>query len=160
MCSDSRDIQYLVGSDLDQLRRSSALFLLKLKEKRYISQAAIDDIVEGSRNLVSQTIQYIRAGVEDKLAQAGLDPTSISGLDGVFSNDADPFEHLATCFLQEKYYHEELGLVVSFCCSNSHISVHPWSLLSTPSFLLPFLTPSPLPFSLPFSQNRTQQKSK
>lgn len=102
-----------MGMDVEQVRRSSALFLLKLKEQRRISQVAIDDIVVGSRGLVSQCIQHVQAGVRAKLAEAGLDPESINGLDDVFKNCIDPFDNIETSYLQEKYYLEQLGLVVS-----------------------------------------------
>ena len=112
--SDSPDIQYLTGTDIDRMQRSNALFLLKLKEKRRISQVAIDDVVAGSRNLISQTITHVQAGVKDKLAEAGIDPESIKGLNNIFES-VDPFENLGTSYLQE---HEELGLVVS---ANIHV---------------------------------------
>ena len=103
----------MIGSDVDQMRRSNALFLLKLKEQRRISQVAIDDVVAGSRNLVSQTIQHIHAGVRAKLAQEGFDQELIDGLNDIFENCPDPFYNLGTSYYQEKYYREELGLVVS-----------------------------------------------
>ena len=34
-----------MGADVDALRRQSALFILKMKEKRLLSQAAVDDII-------------------------------------------------------------------------------------------------------------------
>ena len=50
-----------------------------------------------------------------KLAESGVDPASISGLDGVFE-EIDPFDGLRTFHLQEKYFHEKLGLIVSLFC--------------------------------------------
>ena len=94
------DIQYLTGTDIDRMQRSNAL-LLKLKEKRCISQVAIDDVVAGSRNLISQTITHVQAGVKDKLAEAGIDPESIKGLNDVFES-VDPFENLGTKLLPSR----------------------------------------------------------
>ena len=42
------DIQRLMKTDEAAICRQSALFLLKMKEKRFLSQAAVDDIVEDS----------------------------------------------------------------------------------------------------------------
>ena len=50
------DIDYLMGQDIEKLRKSSALFLLKMKDKRRISQVAIDDVVEHCRSLADNII--------------------------------------------------------------------------------------------------------
>ena len=96
------------------MRHSSVLFLLKLKEHRQISQVAINDIVAGSTALVSQSVECIQARVKSKLAEAGLDPNSIKGLNDVFESSINPFDNIETSHLQEKYYREELGLIVSW----------------------------------------------
>ena len=111
--SDSADIQYLTGADVEAIRRSSALFLIKLKEKRRTSQVCIDDIVEGSRGLFRLTVDRVGAGIKSHLAESGVDPESIAGLDGVIHDIVDPFHGIDTCHLQEKYFRESLGLIVS-----------------------------------------------
>lgn len=95
------------------MRRSSAIFLLKLKEQRCTSQVVINDTVENCKGLFSQTIERVQAGVRAKLAESGIDPGSINGLDNAFENVVDPFEGIGTSHLQEKYYRETLGLIVS-----------------------------------------------
>jgi hypothetical protein len=109
--ADSADIQYLTGADVEAIRRSSALFLLKLKEKRRTSQVCIDDIVEGSRGLFHLTVDRVGAGIKSHLAESGVDQEFIAGLDRVII--VDPFHGIDTCHLQEKYFHESLGLIVS-----------------------------------------------
>ena len=59
------------------MRRSSALLLLTLKEQRRISQVAVDDIVDGCKSLLSQTIVCVQANLKAKLAESGVDPSSI-----------------------------------------------------------------------------------
>lgn len=103
------DIRYLIGSDTDEIRRSSALYLLKLKEHRRISQVAVDDIVEGTKALVHHCVEHMQAGVRAKLSESGVDPSSIEGLASVFKNKINPFDGIETCYLQEKYYHENLA---------------------------------------------------
>ena len=70
------------------VRRSSALFLLKLKEQQRVSQSAINDIVDNCKGLFSQTMERVRASVNAKIADIGLDPEAI---DGVFDSVLDPF---------------------------------------------------------------------
>lgn len=77
-----------------------------------MSQVAIDDIVEGSRGLFTQSVERLQAGVRSTLQEAGLDPSYIDGLDEMFKNVMDPFKNIETCFLQEKYYRQKLGLIV------------------------------------------------
>ena len=106
------DMEYLFGNQ-EQLQRSSALFLIKLKEQRRVSQVTIDDIVTGLEGLLQQTVSRAKAGVRAKLAEQGVSPADISGLDEVFDDIAQPFSGLETAFKQEKYFKECLGLVVS-----------------------------------------------
>ena len=47
------DLEYLLG-DSDKQQHASALFLLKLKEQRRVSQVTIDDIVSGFEGLLQQ----------------------------------------------------------------------------------------------------------
>lgn len=110
-----------MGTDVQARRRSSALFLLKLKEHRRITQTAIDDIVEGSQSLFQQTVQTIEAGVRACLANNGIDPGDIKGLNATFQGLIDPFQGLESRYNQEKYYKENLGLVVSTYCCKAHM---------------------------------------
>lgn len=87
-----------------------------MKEQRRISQVAIDDIVDGCRSLFSQTIARVQAGVNAKLAESGVDLDSIYVLDGAFWDVTNPFHGLETCHLQEKYFRDTLGLIVSRYC--------------------------------------------
>ena len=43
---DQDDMEYLLNNSEKQ-RRASALFLIKLKEQRRVSQVAVDDVVSG-----------------------------------------------------------------------------------------------------------------
>ena len=110
---DSKDPVYerLTGIDVETQRRSSALFLLKLKEKRRLTQTTIDDIVESSRVLFAQSIEHIQSGLEQKLAEEGVE---VQGLETVFKSMIDPFDGLTTRYQQERYFVEKLGLIVSF----------------------------------------------
>ena len=106
------DIAHLFGTDVETRRRSSALFLLKLKEHRRITQVAIDDVIEGSQSLFQQTVLTVQAGVRARLAESGVDPDTIVGLNDAFLGMNDPFTGLENKYKQEKYYKETLGLVV------------------------------------------------
>lgn len=106
------DLEYLFG-DSEQQQRASALFLIKLKEQRRVSQVTIDDIVSGFEGLLQQSVSRARAGVRAKLAEQGIDPMDVAGLDDVFEEILHPFDGLETACKQEKYFKDCLGLVVS-----------------------------------------------
>ena len=53
----------LLGSDKVAQQWSSALFLIKLKEFRRLSQVAIDDIIQEWNGLFSHTLQHLHAEV-------------------------------------------------------------------------------------------------
>ena len=53
--------KYLTGQDREAIKRSSALLILKLKERCKLSQSAIDTVVEGCRGLCASTMQHVQA---------------------------------------------------------------------------------------------------
>ena len=95
------------------LRRSNALFVLKMKETRQMSQVAIDDMIEGCRELVVQRSQQIKSQVWEALSASGIDPEAVNGLPSTFTDEFDPFYGIETQYKQDKYFKEELGLLVS-----------------------------------------------
>lgn len=102
-----------MGQNFEMLRKSSALFLLKMKDQHKVSQHAVDDIVFHSRSLFDDCITRVKVGIHSKLANNGINFDEIPGLQDVFAGLRDPFQDIDTCFKQEKYYRECLGLIVS-----------------------------------------------
>lgn len=84
-----------------------------MKETRQISQVAIDDIIEGCRELVFRRSQEIKSLVWSTLSESGIDPDGVSGLESVFDDEFDPFNGIETQYKQEKFFREEFGLLVS-----------------------------------------------
>ena len=107
------EVDELLGTDQEK-QRSSALFLLKLKESKQVSQVVIDELVTGWNSLFSHTTLRIQAGVRASLANAGIDLNDVPGLDDVFRELPMPFDGIETRFKQEKYYRESLHLVVRY----------------------------------------------
>ena len=133
------DLDLLLGTDKEA---QPALFILKLKEFRRLSQSAVDDIIHGWNGTFHHPVQQLNARVRETLALSNVDVSSIGGLEHAFSGVHSPFEGLQSQFLQEKYVREKLGLVVSefrcFCRTilivlPLHFCVHPSSLPLSPS---------------------------
>ena len=103
-----------LGIDENIQRRSSALFILKLKEFRRVWQNTIDGIVEEWTSLFKSTLSQLEAGVKATLANSSIDVQTMQGLHDLFLNVPNTFMGLKTCYKQEKYFCDHLGLVVSF----------------------------------------------
>ena len=103
------DIQCLLGNDKEVLKKSGALFLLKLKEQRRLTQVAVNDIVDGYKTLFSSTVASLNARVRAKLATEGVVPDLC---DDVFQDVIFPFDRIETEYFQEKYFKEALRIIV------------------------------------------------
>lgn len=109
----SFDVNELLHRDGYEQKKRSCLFLLKLKEERMLTQAALNDVVAGSREVFQHTVCRLKAGVNHAFAQHGIDLTCVEEVDGVFDEASDPFSGLETAYLQEKFIAQELGCIVS-----------------------------------------------
>ena len=81
------------------LQRSSAMFLLHMKEGHKLTQAALLGILEGVTSFCQQRLSSIRRAVNTVLTDAGITTTSISGFDSIFHSEGpfgQPFDGLET----------------------------------------------------------------
>ena len=106
----AHDVNHLLHRDVFEQKKNSALFLLQLKEERMITQAAVNDVVSGCRKIYQYTLGHLKAGVEYKLAQAGIDSDIFMD---VFHEINDPFKGLETAYLQDKFTCKDLHCIVS-----------------------------------------------
>lgn len=97
----------------DQRQRIAALFLLKLKEERQLTQVAIDDIVAGVTSMIDQSVSHVKAAIRAKLCDIDVDVADVPGFEAVFSELQQPFCGLETVSKQEKYFKDSFSLLVS-----------------------------------------------
>ena len=109
----SQSVHQLLSTDEHEQKKKSAMFLLQLKEKRCLSQVAIDDIVLASKDLFQHSVGRVRAAVHECISRADIDPSDIPGLNEVYSKLKDPFKDLHSTYLQEKCFTESFGFIVS-----------------------------------------------
>lgn len=86
----------------------NAEFLMSLTEGKQLSQAAIEEVIEGCRSIHNQAVSQYREKMNQKLLEAGIDPSITSEIE-----QTDPFEGLHSAHLRKKYYKEHFGYVVS-----------------------------------------------
>ena len=100
-------------------KKQMALFLLKTKEVRKVSQTALDGILVDVSQLIQQTIEQVKIEVKDCLEKKGMSIDLFDGLDNVFRDPCktEPFRELDSKHLQEKFYRNHLHLLVRLCKS-------------------------------------------
>ena len=74
----------------------------------------LNNVVSGCRGVFKHTVNHIKAGVNQKLAQSGIDPNDVDGLDSIFHEVSDPFVELETAYLQDKFITKELQCSVVY----------------------------------------------
>ena len=113
--------------------RNVAMYLLKLKKVHYLSQAAIDCVVSGTKSLLDQHLALVKGEVDMQLQQAQL-----QGIEDIHVGVSRILNlrmyttRLNSAYMQEKYFRDEFHLVVSCIISNclkdylghSHKSMH------------------------------------
>ena len=105
--------------------RNVAMYLLKLKEVHYLSQAAIDCVVSGTKSLLEQHLALVKGEVDMQLQQAqsqGAEDIHV-GVSSIFEDVHDHFARLNSAYMQEKYFRDNFHLVVS-CIFNSCFKDH------------------------------------
>jgi hypothetical protein len=107
------DIDRLLGRDAHEQKKKSMLFLMQLKEERLVSQAAVNDVVAGCKEVFAHTLCRIKAGINEKLSQSEIDSYS-NEVCSIIDDMSDPFTGLESVYLQDKFITEELGCIVSF----------------------------------------------
>ena len=113
LVEDLLEVRHLLDLDKEDQEIASAKFILKLKEGRNMSQAAVDDVVDECQALVEHLISRLKAGVNERLSQSGINHEDVSGLDLFFDEVQEPFANLKTLYRQEKTFEKYFGYYVS-----------------------------------------------
>ena len=104
---------------VNELQKSSALFLLTLKEKYKLTQTVIDFAVDRMKVTVDNIIADLHQGVAKEVMNVTSDLSDGDKLKiySVFHNARNPFNGLETRYLQSKYFEENFAVVVSLFSS-------------------------------------------
>ena len=96
-------------------KRTTALFLLTLKEKYQLSQTTVNEILQDIEAMVGNIACDLRLHVTSVLEEANVNLALVPDFTDAFNAPAfmQPFEGLHTEHLQNKFYRQHLGLVVS-----------------------------------------------
>jgi len=94
----------------------AALFALKFREIHKVSQLALTEIMTETSTMINISAEDIRKKVFSimKINGVSLPTACVQSLEDLFkAAKKDPFESLYTEYCRTKYYHENMGLVVS-----------------------------------------------
>ena len=121
-----------IDVDWSNVETSTALFLLTLKEQYRATQVCVDFTIEQFQHLIDRIVTDIKVKLTDKLSSGHeLDEETLSDIMSVFSH-VDPFINLGSQYMQNKYYLEKFGLVVSYHDSAMYIYTNQsWVISST-----------------------------
>jgi hypothetical protein len=96
-------------------KHKSALLLMKALAVSKVSNTAIDDLIIGDFGLLLENrIQKLRDDLTAVLSQKGIELDA--ELSSIFQKEylTDPFGGLQSVFLRERFYIENMGLLVSY----------------------------------------------
>ena len=102
-------------TDLDRVR-AVALWILKLKEGRKLTQSVTEEILQDVTEFSCEMITNLKSDIYKVLSSAGINADDVSGLEDLFQDESPyvkPFLKLETQHLQMSYYKRHLGFVVS-----------------------------------------------
>ena len=109
------DLQHIINGlleiDEEEQTKKAALFILHLKERRNLSQVAVDDVLKEVNGLFSHVIGRIKAGVHECMTKSN----PVESINELFASATNPFQPLHSTYLQETYYQSHLGCMVSSC---------------------------------------------
>ena len=98
------------------LQRSSALFLMGLKERHKLTQVALQGVVQGVTSLVQSRMDLLHIHIRDQLTSAGIPMSTVDSLSPTFDEEgifARPFHGLETQHQQLTFYRENCVCDVS-----------------------------------------------
>lgn len=100
-------------TSMEKLKRSAALFILKVREVKRLPQDTIDTLVEDTKDLFGMMLQDNSDMTRKLLEGGGVDISAIPNLATHLDNPPNPFQGFETEHLQNKYFLKNLGLLVS-----------------------------------------------
>jgi len=97
-------------------QREAALWILKLKEGRKLTQSAVDEILSDVTELCTNIVCQLGNDLRGVMKSSNVNPDDIPGFNALVNETspyASPFANIKTQYLQLSYYRKHLNFVVS-----------------------------------------------
>lgn len=95
------------------LTKQSAMFILKTRDGKRLTQAATDNILKDVTELFQTRLEAVCHNTVETLKGAGIDDTTISTVKNGILAECEPFKGLETEYRQTAYIRDDFGLIVS-----------------------------------------------
>lgn len=105
------------------LTKQSAMFILKTRDGRRLTQAATDNILKDVTELFQSRLEAVCHNTAETLKGAGIDDATISTVKDRILAQCEPFKGLETEYRQNAYIRDHFGLLVStdiYCCRSMY----------------------------------------
>ena len=91
------------------------MFILKTRDYRKLTQAALDGILEDVTELLQAHIQHVLEKILDVLNSSNVGEQVVSAISSIFAEErfSKPFLGLETEYRQNRYFRDHFGMVVS-----------------------------------------------
>ena len=110
------DLTQITAESSEEIKKNAALWILKVKEGRKLTQSCTEDILSNASELCTYAVSQVGLKVSEVLRASGITPDAIPGLKEIFQETSpycQPFSHLTSQFLQLQYFRSNLNFVVS-----------------------------------------------
>ena len=95
-------------------KRSAALFLLKTRNEGRLTQSALNNVVNSTSDLCQQVAHKLKRKFSEIVVDSPMSESDKRAMIHTLNNvECAPFEGIGTEYLQEKYYKESFGYLVS-----------------------------------------------
>ncbi len=99
----------------------AAMFILKTRDGRKLTQTVTDGIVHDTKIFVERTVDMLEKVMKRLEAMESLRSEELSDIHSVSSN---PFEGLESQYRQEKFFQENFNYVVNVLIHLLHVYIH------------------------------------
>lgn len=97
------------------LKKNAAMYILKLREGRRLTQTAVDGVLKDTTVFLQNTVEDMQASVMRTLNSfSSITDDEKSQVEAIFTDNKrwNPFQGLESHYLQERYYQENFNYVV------------------------------------------------
>lgn len=103
--------------EVEVYKKTNVLCLMQIKDEGKIPQTVVDSVVRNTTQIVDNSVELLKSGLEQCLNNAGLRKEDIPGVTELFDDASKirkPFEGCHNEASQLQYYKNNLGLVVRY----------------------------------------------
>ena len=123
-------MQVMGGEEMEtapmDLTRQSAMFVLKTRDGKRLTQAATDSILGDVTELFQSRFTSVCDTTLQLLKEAEVDDVTLSTIKNAFTSQCEPFRGLETEYRQNAYIRDHFGFIVRYTVKFLHVFIEFW----------------------------------